>query len=339
MKGYQQIRQDERIRISHMREEGATAAAIAARLGRHRGTICRELRRNGNADGSYLASSARQRVRGRQRGRPPSKLRPPSLNEPQGSPAWQFVQAKLVDEHYSPELIAGRLALVLPDQTVCMESVYRFIYHPAQRKEKLWQHLHCQRAARRPRGSRAAIRAKAKRGPSIALRSQEANERSAAGHWEADLLCFAKQTGAVMQVVERKYRFRFAIKLDSKHSKPLATKLVAAFDTFPSILRETLTMDNGSEFADWAQLKQELGMDCYFCDPYAAWQKGTLEALNGILRRYLPRSTDLKTLDQEELTDICEELNDRPMKVLGFHTPREMLHSDLGLSVALHLRT
>jgi hypothetical protein len=81
----------------------------------------------------------------------------------------------------------------------------------------------------------------------------------------------------------------------------------------------------------------ELGMDCYFCDPYAAWQKGTLEALNGVLRRYLPRSTDLNTLDQEELTDICEELNDRPMKVLGFHTPREMLHSELGLVVALHL--
>ena len=337
MEGYQQIRQEERIRIGHMREEGATSAAIAERLGRHRSTVCRELRRNGNVDGSYHAVSAQQRVRGRPRGRPPAKIRPPSLNEPQGSPEWRFVQEKLVDEHLSPELIAGRLALLSPARAVCLETVYRFIYHPTQRGEKLWQHLHRQRASRRKRGHHAAVRAKSKRGPSIALRSQAANERSAAGHWEADLLCFAGQSGAVLQVVERKYRFRFALKLGSKHSKPLISKLIAAFNSLPSILRETLTMDNGSEFAEWALLRQELGMDCYFCDPYAAWQKGTLEALNGVLRRYLPRSTDLNTLDQEELTDICEELNNRPMKVLGFHTPREMLHSELGLSVALHL--
>lgn len=337
MQGYQQISPDERVRISHMLEEGATAAEIAVRLDRHRSTICREKKRNGNVDGSYHAPSAQQRARGRPRGRPPSKIRPPSLSEPQGSPEWQFVYEKLVDEHYSPELIAGRLALVHADRTVCMETVYRFIYHPAQRTAKLWQHLHCQRATRRKRGHRAAIRAKSKRGPSIELRSQAANVRSAAGHWEADLLCFAKQNGVVLHVVDRRFRFRFALKLESKHSKPLARKLCAAFESFPSILRDTLTMDNGSEFADWAVLKQELGMDCYFCDPYAAWQKGTLEALNGVLRRYLPRSTDLNTLDQEELTDICEELNDRPMKVLGYRTPREVLHSELGLVVALHL--
>jgi len=337
MKGYQQLTRDERVRIEQFKEDAASLRKIARRLGRAPSTICRELRRNSNADGSYRAASAQQRTLGRPRGRAPSKIRPPSLSEPRGSPEWQFVQDKLVDEHYSPELIAGRLALLQPDRAVCAETVYRFIYHPAQRAATLWQHLHCQRATRRRRSARAAIRAKSQRGPSIALRSQAANERSVAGHWEADLLCFARQTAVVLQVAERKYRFRFALKLDSKHSTPLVRKLIAAFTSLPSILRETLTMDNGSEFADWAVLKQELGMDCYFCDPYAAWQKGTLEALNGMLRRYLPRSTDLNTLDQEELTDICEELNDRPMKVLGFRTPREMLHSELGLSVALHL--
>ena len=96
-------------------------------------------------------------------------------------------------------------------------------------------------------------------------------------------------------------------------------------------------MDNGSEFALWPVLLKELGMPVYFCAPYAAWQKGSLESLNRMLRRYLPRSSDLSTLDQNELTDICEELNDRPMAVPGYRTPHEVLHSALGLSVALHL--
>jgi IS30 family transposase len=337
MEGYHHLTYEERVRIETLLGESRNAAQIALRLGCHRSTVRRELQRNGNADGSYRAASAHQRAGRRPRGRPPAKIRPPTLAEPQGNATWQFVREKLCDEHWSPQLIAGRLGLRQPQAAVCMETIYRFIYHPAQLPARWWRHLLRQRAARRKRSGRATLRAQSKRGPSIDLRCAAANTRSAFGHWEADLLCFARQLGVILHVVERRSRFRFALILPGKHAQPLALKLIAAFDALPAVLRDTLTMDNGSEFAAWRLLYDEFHIECYFCHPYAAWQKGTLEALNGVLRRYLPRDTDLRTLDQEELTDICEELNDRPMRVLGFRTPREVLHSELGISVALHL--
>ena len=337
MEGYQHLSRDERVKIEHMLEERASVRRIAHRLRREPSTICRELQRNRNADGSYRGTSAQQRAERRTRGHPPRKIRPPTLAEPQGNAAWRFVLSQLQDEHWSPQLIAGRLKLTQPHAALCQETVYRFIYHPQQRRERLWLHLSEQRATRRQRGPRAMTRAKFTRGPSIELRPAAANARLEPGHWEGDLVCFSRPGAVILHLADRFSRFRFALKLASKHSAELMQRLSAALATFPSILRETLTVDNGSEFASWPAIWDSLGLPTYFCAPYAAWQKGTLESLNRQLRRYLPRSSDLTTLDQEELTDICEELNDRPMAVLGYRTPREVLHSELGLSVALHL--
>jgi IS30 family transposase len=184
---------------------------------------------------------------------------------------------------------------------------------------------------------RAQLRSQWRRGPGLERRPAAAAARSAVGHWEGDLLCFSQPGTVILHVVERLSRFRFALKLAGKNAAELMRQLTRAFRQLPSVLRETLTVDNGSEFAEWPQLLEELGMPNYFCAPYAAWQKGTLESLNRLLRRFLPRQTNLSMLDQEELTDICEELNDRPLAVLGYRTPREVLHSELGLTVALHL--
>jgi IS30 family transposase len=337
MRGYQQLSRDERVRIAHMVEEGGSLRGMARRLNRAASTIGRELKRNRNADGSYRAVSAHSRARAAPRGRPPGKIRPPSLEEPRGNALFRFVLRHLENDHWSPQLIAGRLKRHRPADAVSHETIYRFIYHPRQRRQRLWQHLAEQRAMRRRRSLRSEVRAQARRGPGIELRPGAANARLQAGHWEADLLCFSKPGAVILHAVERLSRFRFALLLPGKAASELMQQLISAFRHLPSVLHETLTVDNGSEFAQWPMLLTELGMPTYFCAPYCAWQKGTLESLNRMLRRYLPRHTDLEGLDQEDLTDICEELNDRPMAVLAYRTPREMLHSELGLSVALHL--
>jgi len=337
VRGYQQLSRDERLRIEHMLEERCGRRQIARRLKRSPSTICRELKRNGNADGSYRAASAHSRARAAPRGRPKGKIRPPALEEPRGNALFRFVLRHLEHDHWSPQLIAGRLKRLRRVGRVSHETIYRFIYHPCQQEQRLWEHLFEQRRSRRRRSARAELRQSWRRGPGIELRPAAANERSAAGHWEADLVCFSRPGPVILHSVDRLSRFRFALKLAGKAAEGLMQQLIAAFRRLPNVLCESLTVDNGSEFAHWPRLLDELGMPTYFCAPYCAWQKGSLESLNRLLRRYLPRHTDLDGLDQESLTDICEELNDRPMAVLNYRTPREVLHSELGLTVALHL--
>jgi len=239
------------------------------------------------------------------------------------------------DSGWSPELIVGRYRLLNPGATLCHETIYRFIYARDQRSERLWLNLVRRHGKRRKRGARFAARMMIPGRTCIEERPVEANQRSEVGHWEGDLMCFSKPGAVVLHVVERCTRSGIALKLASKQAAALMERLTTALTVLPSILRETITFDNGKEFSAHGML-EELGMSTYFCRPYASWEKGTVENANGVLRRYLPRNTDLSGLDQEELTDLREEMNDRPMKCLGYKTPPEMLFSLTGLSVALH---
>jgi IS30 family transposase len=289
---------------------------------------------------TYSVDRAQILAESRPRGRPRLSIRPPTLAEPRGSPAFRCVLTRLEDEHWSPQLIAGRMRVEGFEQRVCAETIYRFVYAQAKRgglHRGLCEHLYTRRKQRRPRGRMAQAAASSRRGPGIELRPAAADSRGECGHWEADLLCFSRPGAVILCLLERRTRLRFAILLPDKRAEGLMRALIRAFDALPSILRGTLTTDNGSEFAAWPLLKAELGMQTYFCAPYCAWQKGSLESLNRMYRRYLPRKTDLQGLDQDELNDICEELNNRPMAVLGYRSPAEALYSDLGLSVALHL--
>ena len=335
MKGYHQLTEAERIRIEVFLGEQLGIREIAERLNRAASTISREIKRYRNVDGTYRGSTAQRRARQQSRGRPCSLITAPDQAQPTGSNEWLYVREKL-RQGWSPEIIAARYRMEHPGSRLCHETIYRYIYSEDIRSEKLWKYLARQQPRRYPRNRRAQQRAQQPTRPNIADRPQEAYERSEVGHWEADLLCF-RQPGVVLHVVERSVRFGFALKLAGKHAKQLMDRLIAAFASLPAILRETVTFDNGSEFFSYEQLWDELGMRSYFCDPYAFWQKGTVENQNRALRRYLPRSTDLNGLSEQELIDIREELNDRPMKCLGFLTPREMLFSLTGLSVALHM--
>ena len=328
MEGYHQLSCEERTRIEVLLEEGVGIRGIARRLTRAASTISRELSRNGNVDGTYRGASAQGRANLGQRGRPQKLLQ-------WCTPEWCWVLEKF-DHGWTPEQIAGRYRLEHPGSTLSHETIYRFIYDKQNRWRKLWLNLPKKHARRRKRGLRSSIRSSIPGRTGIEERPAAANDRSEVGHWEGDLICFSKPGEVVLHVVERSVRFGIALKLLSKQAKPLIEVLGAAFARLPSILRQSITFDNGSEFSAHQEL-EKLGMLTFFCNPYASWEKGTVENQNGVLRRYLPRSTNMAGLDQEELTDIREELNDRPMKCLGYKTPREMLYSLTGITVAFHL--
>lgn len=327
---YHQLTQDERVRIETLLDENRSQRYIARKLGRNPGTICREVERN-SGTARYQASAAQRRAGRRARGRPPKLLRPPSVHERQGSPEWGALRDGL-DHGWSPEQIAGEWRKRHPDSRLHHETLYRFIYCRAQRAERLQQSLPQQRQRRRQRSTGRGKRPLWDWAKPLSARPPEVQQRLAPGHWEIDLLCFSVAGPVLLHLVERASRFGQLLLLAGKHAQPLVDRLRAQLLLLPGLVK-SLTCDRGTEFTELHQLK----IDIYACRPYAAWEKGAVEQQNGVLRRYLPRRTELSTLNQAELHDIRAELNDRPMKCLGFRTPREVLSSLTGRPVALHL--
>jgi IS30 family transposase len=163
-------------------------------------------------------------------------------------------------------------------------------------------------------------------------RPAEANDRSQFGHYECDLLCFSRQRGVVLQIVERKTKFGAAARVPSKNADAAAEALSSILDGLKAentLAVRSVTFDNGKEFAMHATVAEHASIKTFFCHPYSAFERGTVENANGVVRRYLPRSADLSGLEQDELSDIRAEMNNRPMKVLGWLTPAEAFRKEL----------
>jgi len=170
----------------------------------------------------------------------------------------------------------------------------------------------------------------------IQQRPAEVTTRQIPGHWEADLMAFSRYRQQILVAVERTTRFLLADPLPSKQAVPLAQTLRSWFRSYPRRLRQSLTVDNGTEFAEHQRLKRLIPLGTFFCDPHSPWQKGSVENAIGRLRRELPRKTDVTTLTKEDFNDIVLTYNTTPRKCLGFRTPAEVFLNLLNTaSVAL----
>jgi IS30 family transposase len=207
-----------------------------------------------------------------------------------------YVQRKLIDD-WSPQQIAGRLIAAYPNDEqmrISHEAIYQWIYTDAVNGGDLYTHLrrcHKKRRKQRRYGSlRGLIRGRV----SISERPQTVENRARFGDWEGDTLEGAKGSGAIASHVERKSRYLVAAKLCDKAAKTMTIASAAAFDCIPNLMRKTLTVDNGKEFARFKQLEQKTGFSIYFADPYSAWQRGCIENTNGLIRQYVPKGTNFK---------------------------------------------
>jgi IS30 family transposase len=226
---------------------------------------------------------------------------------------------------WSPEQIAGRLAIEHGRKVISYESIYRFIYAQlARTKDYRWRrYLPRGKSKRGCRGRKGGSSANFIEGRvSVANRPIEAGDRKTCGHWEADLMMFAKYGQAILTVHERKSRLLLAIRLTSKAAHGVARHLVTLFGVMPQPLRQTVTFDNGTEFARHRAL-HNLAIKTFFCDPYAPWQKGGIENAIGRMRRFLPRKTDLATLQNRRFLALIAAYNNTPRKCLDFRTPAE----------------
>lgn len=329
-----QLTMDERYLITHMHMAGYSQAAIGRRLGRHRGTIGRELARNRDDWAGYHYESAQRLARERRsQASQRDKLAP-------GSGLGRYVREKL-QQRWSPEQIVGRLQRDHPKDPamrVTPETIYRWVYRSHQQGERWYEQLRRRRPRRRRRipGERQGMSAGRGQIPGrvgIEQRPAAANDRRRYGDWESDTVEGAKGTGLVLSHVERKSRYTRLGKLADKKAATLSAATCAIFRGLPSKLRRTLTADNGKEFADFKTIERRLGLKVYFANPYTPWERGTNENTNGLLRDWFPKGSDFRTITPAQLAKVETMLNNRPRKCLNYRTPAEVLNALPGVAL------
>ncbi|RMU71518.1 hypothetical protein ALP23_200007 [Pseudomonas syringae pv. apii] len=321
---YHELSIEERITIQFGQLQGLSQRAIAKALDRSPSTISRELRRNSPDASRYSANQAHQHMRSRRTVcRPNRKLLP-------GSELFELV-VYLLRKRFSPQQIAGKLnAMEFPnfeDTYVCRETIYNAIYAlpVGELRKELIICLRQGRTSRRPRSGGVDRRGQIPDLVSIHVRPPEVEDRQMPGHWEGDLIKGKGNASAVGTLVERSTGYLILVKMNDATATSAVEGFSAALNRMPVAARKTLTYDQGREMARHAEITQRTGVAVYFFDPHSPWQRGSNENINGLIRQYLPKGTDLSGPDQEQLDAIAYELNIRPRQRFDYRCPIEMM--------------
>jgi transposase, IS30 family len=294
---------------------------IGRELGRHHTSISREIARNRPTyadDAVYWYDAAEhfakeRRHKARHRRRQHGRL-------------VAYVTTKL-NLDWSPEAISGRLKVDYPnDETmrISPETIYRWTYLDSRNKGSLHHHLRRRHKYRRRQKRYGSGRRFIPGRVSIDLRPPIVATRERFGDWEGDTMEGGKGKGGLATHVERKCRYLLAAKLTDKKAVTMTQQCIKSFRRTPRILRQTLTLDNGKEFMQFKELERKTGLKIYFADPYSAWQRGTNENTNGLLRQYFPKGTDFRNISEKEVAIVVKKLNNRPRKCLNYQTPYEV---------------
>jgi transposase, IS30 family len=318
------LSREERYELARLLELGLSKRQVAVRMGRSVSTITRELDRNKDPRaGAYQPEQAHRLAWERQRRPKPSKL--------SRSPVLRAEVQAMLDRRCSPEQASGRLTVLHPADPamrVSHETIYQsiYVYPRGGLRRELRACLRSGREVRRRRGRRE-MRGKIIGAVPIGCRPPEAEGRLVPGHHEGDLVMgSAASNSAVGTIVERMTGYLTLLHLPDGHTADaVADAVIARMTALPGWFARTLTWDRGTELARHRRITDAAGIAVYFADPHAPWQRGSNENLNGLLREYLPKGTDLSIYTPAQLQEIEDELNDRPRKRLGYHTPREQL--------------
>ena len=234
----------------------------------------------------------------------------------------EYINEKLIAT-WSPEQISCTPCdLPMPS----WRTIYRWIYEKYLVKGNL-------KVLRRKGKSHGKVdsRGKYSKGKSIRIRDKSVYSRTEAGHWEADTVVSGqgKSKACFATLAERKTRYYIAVKIPDRRAETMENALVDILSQFPPSLVKTITCDRGSEFANWKNIEERLHCDVYFADPYCAWQKGSNENSNGLLREFYPKGRNLSRVSPATLKRNLALLNARPRKVLNFRSPADLWELEL----------
>jgi IS30 family transposase len=243
------------------------------------------------------------------------------------SETWNVVDAKLV-ETWSPEQISGYLK-ANGEPTVSHESIYQRIYADKRAGGTLHHTLRCQKIRKKRYGGRER-RGSIPNQVSIDLRPAIVAERARFGDWEADLVIGAGQKQALVTINERTSRYSLIAHVPFKTAQAVSDSMISLLTPFATCVH-TLTTDNGKEFAQHERIADTLDADFYFAHPYASWERGANENMNGLIRQFFPKKMRFDSITEKDIAFVMHRLNHRPRKCLGFKTPHEVFMNQLHL--------
>jgi IS30 family transposase len=309
---------EERRFIAAGRRDGLSLREIGRELGRPHSTISREIARNrAGRNRFYRPEVAQHRTRLRAKRPKPFKLA--------GNGELARAVEQLLRRRWSPRQVAQKLRRDHPDDPrwwVSAEAIYRSIYVQGRGglRAELSSYLKTRRSARKSDPPYRGLHDKVH----FSLRPAEADDRAVPGHWEGDLIIGKNSGSQVGMLTERSTRFTLLFALPTDRSAPtVRDALCQIVARIPHHLRRSLTWDNGTEMGEHVVFTDVTSMQVYFADPGSPWQRGTAEQTIGLIRAYLPKSTDLSGYTQSDLDDISEMLNERLRKSLAWRSPEE----------------
>ena len=311
--GYHHVTRDIRCQIYALKATGASMRKIAGMVGCHVSTISREINRNTGGRGYRYKQADDKAVERRSMASSTPKKLKPELKK--------MMMNKLLED-WSPEQIAGRFKL--DGYSISHETIYQYVWKNKRRGGTLYQHLRHHGKKYNKRASGKAGRGCIPHRVDIAERPLIVEQKARMGDWEGDTIIGVKHQGAIVSYVDRCSKFTFLKKIDRKTAELVTQATIEKLgeEGVPVI---TITYDNGMEFANHLSIASALNARCYFARPYHSWERGLNEHTNGLVRQYLPKSTDFTQVTDQRVQDIAERLNNRPRKILQYRTPHEVM--------------
>jgi transposase, IS30 family len=305
---------EQRYTIEVLHQENYSQTEISKRLGRNKSVICNELKRNSDLrNGVYKAELAQKKTDNRHRKKNKIIYFTDEVKK--------LVDAGLLED-YSPEQIVG-LARKRGLNCVSHECIYQYIWKDKKAHGELYKKLRTQGKNYRKRGA-----AKDKRGQIIGRvpmseRPKIVDEKQRIGDLEIDLIVGAEQSGYLLTINDRATSISLITKLETKDAKEVQEAILKKLRSWKPFL-QTITSDNGKEFAYHYQIVKELDVGYYFARPYHSWERGANENMNGLIRQYFPKKMNFKNITNEQVELVQNKLNNRPRKKFGYQTPNEV---------------
>ena len=320
---------EQRYTIQVLREEKLSQQAIANRIGKDKSVVSREIRRTADKrTGTYKAELAQRKYTERMASKPK---------------ACKFTEEikttvdKLLANDYSPEQIAGRCKLE-GRSCVSHERIYQYIWEDKMRKGQLYLHLRHHGRKYRKRGAAKDSRGKIRDQVSIDERPEIVASKIHFGDLEMDTVLGKNHKGAILTINDRATKLCWIRILTSRESEPLAKQVIEALTPLQSII-QTITVDNGKEFALHKAITQQLKIPIYFAHPYHSWERGANENMNGLIRQYLPKGISFEGVTEAYVLQIQQQLNNRPRKSLGYLTPKEYAFAKFGIVITAEFKS
>lgn len=307
------LKSQQRYVISALFQSGWTRTKIAETIGVDPSTISREIKRNSGSRGHYNWQTAQKNADYKKKRKTGNRAIAQEIKD-------EAIRL-LVEEQWSPEQISA----ILKEQgmEISHETIYKTVRADKKNGGDLYKYcrhnLKHRKCAVSKSGSRISNR------KNISERPTEV-DGFRFGDFEMDTIVGKGNHGAILTLTEKSTGMLFMRKLNKgKDSKELAKTVVRLLKPYKTFLK-SITTDNGLEFAHHEYITKKLGVAVYFTDPYSSWQKGAIENQNGLIRQYIPKSTDFDTITHQFVTKVADKINHRPRKKLNFLSPFECFY-------------